>query len=105
MFTGSPWSSLSAKGAETVQLLFTMQYVLEELDDHSDHHSHRLRAVAAMVRMYLIFKNNGRLLPPLLAQEALECVRVFYGHYQWLLNNALAHARPCFGIKHKLHQP
>ena len=104
MFTRKDqWSELHSKDAESQQLLFAIQYVLQELHDGSEHHEHRLRCVCSLVRIYQAFKDGDMFLPRHVAESALEDLRTMYAHWHWLLSMSVEVGALNWGLKPKLH--
>ena len=56
-----------------------MPFVLQTLDDGSDHHAHRLRATRKLVQVYVLFLDSGWVPDGAVADEAMDLFKGFSG--------------------------
>ena len=72
------WPKLSAKAADSQQLLFVMEDVCREIHDDSEHDWHRIYAFREVSAMYMIFKSSDMFISHSDAECALgHCQRFF----------------------------
>ena len=89
MFLGDAWASLSAKAADSRQLVFALLPLCLRLNDASDRDGHRILALHHLVGVYHVFDSAGMFLTTEEFEEACAHRDAFFEHYAWLMQAAV----------------
>ena len=83
------WPRLSAKAAETNAVVFILRDILEQRNDGSDHHQHRLKACSALCDFYVLVKDSPLFPTPFQSAAMMKAVERHLLHSGWLLKRSI----------------